>query len=255
MELIGVRGLSKQFTSGTRPAVDSVTFSIPEGGALGLIGESGSGKTTVARMILGLEVPTSGSISYQGARFEPWNPRAIGRVERAKRTQIVFQDPYLSLNPRLTVGEAVGAVLRLHGTEKAALASARDELLASVGLGKRERDARPSALSGGQRQRAAIARALAVNPKLLILDEAVAALDVSVQAQILNLLNELRREQGVAFLFITHNLAVVRYVTDSAVVLHQGLMVEAGRTSEILSHPQHPYTQQLIASVPGQARA
>lgn len=254
MMLLEVSGLRKEFSASGPPAVDDVSFSIPAGGALGLIGESGSGKTTIARMILGLEKPTSGSIAYEGQAFEPWNPRRLSRKDRAKRTQIVFQDPYLSLNPRLTVGESVESVLRLHGSDRGTARRRCDELLAQVGLGARERGALPAALSGGQRQRAAIARSLAVEPKLLILDEAVAALDVSVQAQILNLLNDLRREQGVAYLFITHNLAVVRYVTDEAIVLQRGQSVEAGPTAELLERPRHEYTRRLIASVPGQAR-
>ncbi len=254
MSLIEVTGLTKQFSSNADPAVDDVAFSIPHGGSLGLIGESGSGKTTVARMILGVEVPTSGIVRSDGVEYEPWSRRAMNRRERAKRTQIVFQDPYLSLNPKLTIGESVESVLRLHGAKRGAAERQCDDLMAAVGLGKREKEALPRALSGGQRQRAAIARALAVQPRLLILDEAVAALDVSVQAQILNLLNELRAEQGLAYLFITHNLAVVRYVTDEAVVLQRGRVVESGPTETLLSNPHHEYTKQLIASVPGTAR-
>lgn len=253
MTLIEAVGLQKRF--GGHLAVDDVSFVIPEGGAVGLIGESGSGKSTIANMLLGLERPSGGEIFAEGARIEPWRRGSAERRNRARRMQMVFQDPYLSLNPRIPVGEAIGAVARLHGASNREADQERDRLLNAVGLGERERDALPSALSGGQRQRAAIARALAVRPKLLILDEAVAALDVSIQAQILNLLNELRAEEGVAYLFITHNLAVVQYVTEQSIVLHRGRIVERGNTAELLRDPQDPYTRALISAVPGAHQA
>lgn len=255
MNLIEVVDLHKRFGHHEEiNAVDGVSFGIQPGGALGLIGESGSGKSTIARMLLGIERPTSGRIRIEGNEVGSGRHGAHERRARARRVQIVFQDPYLSLNPRARIGDAVSAVCRLHGVPRDEVAGRTDELLAAVGLGARERDSLPGSLSGGQRQRASIARALAVDPRLLILDEAVSALDVSVQAQILNLLNELRAERGIAYLFITHNLAVVRYVTDDAIVLHHGRIVEQGPTGSVLDEPQHDYTRALISAVPGGQR-
>ncbi|MEI3865717.1 ATP-binding cassette domain-containing protein [Microbacterium sp. CCNWLW134] len=255
MNAVEVVGLRKTYgREGAAIAVDDVSFTIDERGALALIGESGSGKTTIARMLLGLERPTAGRILLEGSEVEPWRRAGRERRARARQVQIVFQDPYLSLNPRVTIREAIAAVLRLHGSSRAEAESRTIGLLDDVGLGAREGAALPGALSGGQRQRACIARALAVDPRLLILDEAVSALDVSVQAQILNLLNDLRAERTIAYLFITHNLAVVPYVTDTAVVLHRGRIVEQGRTREVLDEPHDDYTRQLIAAVPGERR-
>ncbi len=252
MSGIEVRNLRKTFGHrGDVVALDGVSFAVEQGGALGLIGESGSGKSTTARILLGLERPTSGSILRDGVPYEPWRVSGRERLERARSMQIVFQDPYLSLNPRMRVIDAVRAAAELHGLSSFDARARARHILDEVGLGVREGESVPRSLSGGQRQRAAIARALAVSPRFVILDEAVAALDVSVQAQILNLLNELRRAEGVGYLFITHNLAVVRYVTDDAVVLHHGRVVERGPTARILSKPDHPYTRALLAAVPG----
>lgn len=252
MSGIEVRDLRKTFGHrGEVVALDGVSFAVEQAGALGLIGESGSGKSTTARILLGLEKPTSGEVLRDSAPYEPWRASGRQRLERARSIQIVFQDPYLSLNPRLRIIDAVRAAAELHGLTRSDAEKRARELLDEVGLGIRESQSTPRALSGGQRQRAAIARALAVRPRFLILDEAVAALDVSVQAQILNLLNELRRAEGVGFLFITHNLAVVRYVTDEAVVLHRGRIVERGPTERVLSDPHDPYTRALLAAVPG----
>ncbi|MGO4105906.1 ABC transporter ATP-binding protein [Leifsonia sp. YAF41] len=236
-------------------AVSDVSFSLAAGESLGLIGESGSGKSTIAKLILGLETATSGTILLDGHALGDPPRRRTDRLAHAKRVQIVFQDPYLSLNPRLTVGAAVERVLHLHGHGWVESRSRARALLAEVGLGEREAGARPDQLSGGQRQRAAIAKAIAVSPRLLILDEAVAALDVSVQAQVLNLLNELRAAEGMSYLFITHNLAVVQYVTDRSVVLCTGEVVESGDTRTLLSQPKHPYVQGLLDSVPGRVGA
>ncbi|MER5637940.1 ATP-binding cassette domain-containing protein [Kitasatospora sp. NPDC002227] len=247
--LLEVTGLRK--TYGPTVAVDGVSFTLPPGGALGLVGESGSGKTTTARMLVGLERPDAGSISVLGRPLAPAVRGRAARLARAKAVQMVYQDPYLSLDARLTVGATLDGVLKLHGHRDAAARAGRvRELLAQVGLGEREAACRPRQLSGGQRQRAAIARALAVEPAVLVLDEAVSALDVSVQAQVLNLLTDIRREAGIGLVFVSHDLAVVRYVCDEALVLWRGRPVEHRPTAELLAEPEHPYTRLLLASVP-----
>lgn len=233
-------------------AVDGVSFSLDRGESLGIVGESGSGKTTVARMIMGLEAPTGGSISLDGVQFTGRRLRLAERRARAHKIQIVFQDPYSSLDPRQNVRSAVGEIVDLHGRRSDRQREERvSELLDQVGLDERQSRARPRDLSGGQRQRVAIARALAAEPAVLILDESVAALDVSVQAQVLNLLADIQAATGLAYLFITHDLAVVRQVTDRALVLRLGRCVEAGATADILDHPRDAYTAGLRASVPG----
>jgi ABC-type glutathione transport system ATPase component len=246
---VRVTGLSKRF-KGT-VAVDNLSFSIPRGSALGLVGESGSGKTTAARMIAGLVRPDAGSITF-GDRQRDVNPRGrAGRLARARDVQMVFQNPYLSLDPRVSVGDCLQEVIELHFGGTAVTRSARVRtLLDQVGLSAREERAMPRQLSGGQRQRVAIARALATEPRLLILDEAVAALDVSTQAQILNLLADIRQETAVSYLFVSHDLAVVRYVTEQLLVLYRGKMVESGPTGAVLADAQHPYTRLLLSSVP-----
>lgn len=256
--LLSVDGLGKRYLdrssgSATRTHVDAVrelSFTMQRGDSLAIVGESGSGKTTTARMILGLEEPSAGTIEFDGRRLSA-RPSAAERRERARGIQIVFQDPYLSLEPRQSARRVLDEVIRFHfGLTQ----SERDErvttLLRSVGLGEAEWGVRPAKLSGGQRQRVAIARALAAEPALLVLDEAVSALDVSVQAQILNLLQQLRRDSGVSYLFITHNLAVVRQVCDDVLVMYRGADVERGTVDQVLSQPAHPYTQKLISSVP-----
>ncbi|MBK3573898.1 ABC transporter ATP-binding protein [Streptomyces sp. MBT65] len=232
-------------------AVDDVSFALPAGGSLAVVGESGSGKTTVARMIAGMETPTSGLVEYDGTARAGGRIRQRDRRARAREVQMVFQDPYTSLDPHQTVAAAIEEILRVHFPDDTAHHGDRvRELLRQVGLDERQGAARPRALSGGQRQRAAIARALALRPRLLILDEAVAALDVSVQAQIINLLADLRAETQVAYLFISHDLGVVRQVSDECVVMHHGSVVEAGPTARILDHPEDPYTQRLLSAVP-----
>jgi peptide/nickel transport system ATP-binding protein len=247
--ILEVHDLHKDF--GDFTAVDGVSFDLPDGGALGLVGESGSGKTTIARIIVGLERATSGRVVCGGTdRSQP--ARSTGeRRRRGAEAQIVFQDPYSSLPPYQTVQAGLDEVLRLHGGRSSAERHARvHELSQLVALDARQLRALPGALSGGQRQRVAIARALAPQPRLIILDEAVAALDVSIQAQILNLLADIRERTGVSYLFISHDLAVVRQVTDHAIVLKQGRIVERAPTPRLLDHPQDPYTQLLRASVP-----
>lgn len=245
--VLEVAGLHRSF-GGVR-AVDDVSFVLPEGGSLGIVGESGSGKTTTARIVVGLERADTGRVLIHGRDRGEHRRGKAGRLERAREIQMVFQDPFLSLDPRTTVGGALRETLKLHfpGTDHTRRIT---ELLDQVGLGAREADALPRRLSGGQRQRVAIARALAVEPSVLVLDEAVAALDVSVQAQILNLLFDIREQTGIGYLFITHDLGVVRCVTDDVIVMRNGRIVEAGPTAQVLADPQHPYTRLLLESVP-----
>ncbi len=247
--VLEVTGLRKEF--GSLVAVDDVSFAIPPGRSLAIVGESGSGKTTIARMIVGLERPTSGTITACGSDRSRLARSARDRRRRGGEIQIVFQDPYTSLDPRQTAEHAVDEVLRLHHGWPADRRRARiEELTELVGLDSRQARALPRTLSGGQRQRVAIARALAAEPRVLILDESVAALDVSIQAQVLNLLADIRDETAVSYILISHDLAVVRQLTDDAIVMHRGQLVERGLTAQILDDPQHPYTQRLRASVP-----
>lgn len=232
-------------------AVDGVDLAIAEGGSLAIVGESGSGKSTCARLIVGLEHPTSGEIRVRG---ENWAGGRLNSRERRRRggvVQIVFQDPYQSLDRRQRVRDCIDEALLLHGLrDKRKRAERLEELLDQVGLDDRQGNALPRDLSGGQRQRVAIARALAAEPDLLILDEAVAALDVSIQAQVLNLLSDIRDTTGIAYLFISHDLAVVRQLCNEVVVMRNGQVVERGSTDVVLRTPQHEYTRRLIASVP-----
>jgi ABC-type glutathione transport system ATPase component len=233
-------------------AVDDVDFTVPRGGSLAIVGESGSGKTTVARMLVGLERPTAGTIVIDGQDRSNPGRSTRERRQRGRDVQIVFQDPYSSLDPRQTVGASIDEVLRIHRLGTAQERAARVvELAEMVGLDERQVRALPRGLSGGQRQRVAIARALAVEPKVLILDESVAALDVSIQAQVLNLLADIRERTGVSYILISHDLAVVRQITQDAVVMHRGRIVERGPTARILDDPQEEYTRLLRASVPG----
>ncbi|MFE6665130.1 ABC transporter ATP-binding protein [Streptomyces sp. NPDC057697] len=249
--VLAVKGLRRTF--GAVRAVDDVSFALPEGGSLGIVGESGSGKTTTARIVVGLERADEGEVLVRGrsraGRERGAGRGRAGRLARAREVQMVFQDPYLSLDPRTSVEAVLRETLRLHFPGRDPKERIR-ELLDQVGLGTRAAEALPRQLSGGQRQRVAIARALAVEPAVLVLDEAVAALDVSVQAQILNLLADIREQTSIGYLFITHDLGVVRCVTDEIVVMRHGAVIEAGSTAEVLAAPRHPYTRLLLESVP-----
>jgi peptide/nickel transport system ATP-binding protein len=249
-----VEGVSKSFGGGTRTrrALDGVSLAVGRGEKVGLVGESGSGKTTLARCVMGLEAPTAGRIVLGDTDVSDY--AALGAADRrlARHTaQIVFQDPYSTLNPARSVGFTIGeAVRRARARTDDGSAPTVTELLELVGLPSSYASRRPAALSGGERQRVAIARALALGPSLLVCDEPVSALDVSVQAQILNLLLDLNEKIGLACLFITHDLAVVRQVSDRVYVMHEGKIVEAGPTADVLAAPQEMYTRTLIASVP-----
>ena len=247
--VLQVEGLRKLF--GDHLAVDDVRFSVPPSGSLAIVGESGSGKTTVAKMIVGLEAPTAGTIRACGRDRSKAAHSSAERRQRGREVQIVFQDPYTSLDPRQTVEATLDEILKLHqGWPQDRRRERVLELTELVGLDARQTRALAGTLSGGQRQRVAIARALAAQPQVLILDESVAALDVSIQAQVLNLLADIRDETGISFVLISHDLAVVRQLTDETIVMWQGRVVERGPTAQVLDDPQDDYTKRLRASVP-----
>jgi oligopeptide/dipeptide ABC transporter ATP-binding protein len=232
--------------SPTLRAVDGVDLAITRGEAFGLVGESGCGKSTLARAIVGLQEPTAGEIRYAGERIDRPRPRWVPR-----KIQIVFQDPYSSLNPRMTAAQTLGEMLRVHRVVPPDRVEARvDELLSLVGLARSTRHAYPRQLSGGQRQRVGIARALSLEPDVLVADEPVSALDVSVQATILALLEDLRSQLGLTLLLIAHDLAVVRQVCDRVAVMYLGRIVEEGPAEQVFADPRHPYTRALLRAVP-----
>ena len=231
-------------------AVDGVSFTITAGKTVGLLGESGSGKTTIGRSIVKLIKATSGRILWKEQDILPMTETEFRPLRRS--IQYIFQDPFGSLNPRMSVGAIIGEALEIHFPElsRSERSDRVASLLTRVGLRPEMAARHPHEFSGGQRQRIGIARALAVEPELLICDEPVSALDVSVQAQIVNLLLDIQQELGLAMLFIAHDLAVVEHVSDFVLVLHRGRIVESGDSREILSHPSHPYTRELLAAVP-----
>ncbi|GMV05113.1 MAG: hypothetical protein AMXMBFR53_13930 [Gemmatimonadota bacterium] len=243
-----LRGFLRRQVGAIR-AVDGVTFDIHAGETLGLVGESGSGKSTTGRLVLNLETPTSGTVSFQGTALGGLGPEGMRRHRR--HMQMIFQDPYASLNPRIRVGRTVGEPLRIHGVGSGEEREARvAELLERVGLDPRAGARYPHEFSGGQRQRVGIARALATNPRLIVADEPISALDVSIQAQIVNLLDDLKEELGLTYLFIAHDLSMVRHISDRVAVLYLGRLVELGRTDDVFRQPLHPYTRALLSAIP-----
>lgn len=246
--------LKKYFTTpkGTLHAVDDVNFSIRTGETLGVVGESGCGKSTMGRAILRLHEPTSGKVYFEGRDILGYNKKQLKDLR--KDMQIIFQDPFASLNPRMTVSEAIIEPLLVQGiykpNEKAAITQQVEKIMNLVGLAKRLVNTYPHELDGGRRQRIGIARALAVNPKFIVCDEPVSALDVSIQAQILNLMQDLQEELNLTYMFITHDLSVVRHFSNDIVVMYLGQMVESAPAKALFKNPMHPYTKALLSAIP-----
>ena len=250
--LLEIKGLKKYFNvhRGTLYAVDDVTVSIPQGKTLGLVGESGCGKSTLGRVVIGLLEATAGEVFFKGENVLLYDEKQKKKFRQ--NAQIVFQDPFSSLNPRMSVFQLIAEPLLINEAcgSRAELESRVGELMDTVHLAERLVTSFPHELDGGRRQRIGIARALALNPDFIVLDEPVSALDVCVQAQILNLLGDLKREHGYTYLFISHNLSVVRYVSDEVAVMYLGQVVEQASNTELFKNPLHPYTQALLSAVP-----
>lgn len=250
-KLIEVKNLRKEFEVGehTLKAVNNVSFYIKEGETLGLVGESGCGKTTCGRTLLGIYNPTGGEVYYKGERID--NIKGKKRQELKKDMQIIFQDPYASLNPRMTVGDIIAEGIDIFklcsGDERRKKV---ENLLKLVGLNKEHINRFPHEFSGGQRQRIGIARALAIDPKFIVCDEPISALDVSIQAQIINLLIKLQKELKLTYLFIAHDLSMVRHISDRVGVMYLGRLVEIGEANELYNNPRHPYTKVLMSAIP-----
>ncbi|MGL5435669.1 MAG: ABC transporter ATP-binding protein [Lachnospiraceae bacterium] len=251
MALLEIEHLKKYFSTsrGSVHAVDDVSFSINKGETMGLVGESGCGKSTLGRTIIHLQESTDGTIRFEGNDVTHLKKDGLKRLR--EDMQIIFQDPYSSLNPRLTIRDTVIEPLKLSGRyDQASLEAETDRLMDMVGIEKRFRMSYPHELDGGRRQRVGIARAIALNPKFIVCDEPVSALDVSIQAQILNLLMDLQEEFELTYLFVTHDLSVVRHISDHCCVMYLGQMVETCPTQELFDHPLHPYTKALLSAIP-----
>ena len=252
--LLEVRNLKKYFDTPRGPlqAVDNISFSIEKGKTLGVVGESGCGKSTLGRTILRLQEPTSGEIWFGGQDIVKYDKQQVKALR--SRMQIIFQDPYSSLNPRMTVSQAIEAPLVLQGiykkNDREGLQKKVREMMDLVGLAYRFANSYPHELDGGRRQRIGIARALALNPEFVVCDEPVSALDVSIQAQVLNLMQDLQEQMGLTYLFITHDLSVVKHLSDDIVVMYLGQLVERAKPDELFEHPMHPYTQALLSAIP-----
>ena len=250
--ILEIRNLKKYFKvgAGQLHAVDDVTFSIARGTTLGVVGESGCGKSTLGRTILRLIEPTAGEIFFDGENITKVGRRRLKELRRDM--QLIFQDPFSSLNPKLTISQAIDEALALTGKYRDADERFAKvlELMETVGLDERLVNAYPHELDGGRRQRVGIARALAMDPKFIVCDEPVSALDVSIQAQILNLLRRLQKERGLTYIFITHDLSVVNYISDEIAVMYLGRMIEKAKTEELFQNPTHPYTKALLSALP-----
>jgi oligopeptide transport system ATP-binding protein len=243
------RGIIIQKSIGAVRAVDDISFEVNRGETFGLVGESGCGKSTTGRTILQLYVPTSGHVYFEGKDLVALDGNEMRRMRR--RMQMIFQDPYASLNPRMTVGEIVGEPIIVHQTLKGPAMQARvDELLELVGLNPAFANRYPHEFSGGQRQRIGVARALALNPSFIVCDEPISALDVSIQAQVVNLLDDLQEKFGLTYLFIAHDLSMVRHICDRVGVMYLGVLVEQAERDDLYTNPLHPYAQALISAVP-----
>ena len=250
--ILEVKNLKKYFNTpgGVLHAVDDVSFTLEKGKILGVVGESGCGKSTMGRAILRLHEPTSGEVLFEEKDITKISTEEMRKLR--SEMQIIFQDPFASLNPRKTVSEIIGEPLRLHKIYKTAAEREKHvlELMEVVGLAERLVNTYPHELDGGRRQRIGIARALALNPKFIVCDEPVSALDVSIQAQILNLLKRLKKERGLTYMFITHDLSVVNYFSDDIMVMYLGKMVEYAPSEELFENPVHPYTKALLSAIP-----